>query len=125
MSDITAVKDSTLLVYTFADSDELLLADKGYQGQPRMLTPYKGSTLLPDEAAFNDILAAVRILVECVLKRVKHFGALGSRGRFHSGDHDKHYSVFRVACQITNVLLEEEPVWSHSNYYLPNVNKVF
>lgn len=120
MTDIAALKDSSLLVYTFADSDDILLADKGYQGQPRVLTPFKGSSILPEEAAFNDILSAVRILVECVLKRVKNFGALGSRGRFHSNDHEKHYAVFRVACQITNISLEEEPVWSHSSFYLKN-----
>jgi len=118
MPDIGAVKDSSLLVSTFADSDEILLADKGYQGQPRMLTPFKGSSLSPDEAAFNEILASVRILVECVIKRIKNFGTLGSPGRFRSSDHEKHSAVFRVACQVTNITLEEEPIWSHSNFYL-------
>jgi len=118
MTDIEAIKNSSLLVYTFSDSDDILLADKGYQGQPRMLTPFKGPSILAEEAAFNDIIASVRILVECVIKRIKHFGALGSRGRFHSYDHDKHFSLFRVACQITNICLEEEPIWSHSSFYL-------
>jgi hypothetical protein len=118
MPDIGAVKDSSLLVYTFADSDEILLADKGYQGQPRMLTPFKGSSISPEEAAFNEILASVRILVECVIKRIKNFGTLGSRGRFRSNDHEKHSAVFRVACEITNITLEEEPIWSHTNFYL-------
>lgn len=118
MPDNGAVKDSSLLVYTFADSDDILLADKGYQGQPRMLTPFKGSSISPEESAFNEILASVRILVECVLKRIKNFGALGSRGRFRSNDHGKHCALFRVACQVTNITLEEEPIWSHSNFYL-------
>lgn len=99
------------------EEGKLILADKGYQGNPRCLTPYKGQ-VTPEESAFNDILSSVRILVECVIRRVKIFGVLGSAGRFHSSDFDKHEALFNVICNITNISFELEPVFSHVNYYL-------
>ena len=47
---------------------------------PNCLTPFKGDPT-PEEEAFNEVIASVRILVECVIKRIKSFGVLG---RFHS-----------------------------------------
>ena len=72
---------------------------------------------LGSEEAFNQVLASVRILVECVINRIKIFGAMGSKGRFRC-DNEKHEMLFKVACHITNVSLEREPVWLETNFYL-------
>ncbi len=105
------------------NNNEIILADKGYQGQPNCLTPFKGQDLTPEEDALNEVGASVRILVECVIKRIKTFGALGSRGRFHSNDLFKHKAVFNVACQITNISLDQEPVWLTHNFFLRRRHK--
>jgi len=65
---------------------EIILADKGYEGCPIILTPFKGSFISDEEEAFNNVLSSVRIIIECTLHlyRLKIFGVLGSRGRFHS-----------------------------------------
>jgi len=34
---------------------EILFVDKGYQGEAKCLTPYKGSSLPPDKEAFNEV----------------------------------------------------------------------
>ncbi len=117
MSDITALYESDLVAYL--EDDEIILADKGYQGHPRCLTPFKGCDITPEEAAFNDILATARILVECVIRRVKIFGALSSAGKFRINDNSKHEQLFNVGCQISNISFELEPVWLIKNFFLP------
>jgi hypothetical protein len=120
VADITSLRNGELFaIVTSRDPFEIVLADKGYQGHDKCLTPFKGKDILPQEEAFNEVLASVRILVECVNKRIKQFGVLGSRGRFHCNI-EKHGPVFNVVCQITNICLEFEPVWQHINWYLRN-----
>jgi len=116
--DITAVKHNELIAQIVSwNPFEIILADKGYQGLFGCLSPIKGSYLTPSEDAFNEVLSSVRQMVECVLHRVKIFGALGSCGRFHCNI-EKHSMIFNVACQITNISMEREPVWQNINYYL-------
>lgn len=118
VADITALRDGELFAeVTCHDPFEIVLADKGYQGHERSLTPFKGKDLLPEEEAFNEVLASVRIIIECLNKRIKHFGVLGSRGRFRN-EVEKHQVVFNVCCQISNICLDYEPVWQHINWYL-------
>jgi len=81
------------------------------------LSPIKDAYPTADEEIFNEVLSSVRQIVECVLHRIKIFGALGSRGRFHC-DREKHKMVFQVACHITNISMEREPVWVAINKYL-------
>jgi hypothetical protein len=119
-TDISSLNYGELL--SQIEEEEILLCDKGYQGQPKCLTPFKKDRgkpfLSPVEEAFNEVLASVRILVECVIGRIKIFGALGSRGRFHCHTLEKHKVVFNVACQITNLSLEIEPLKYYPNFYL-------
>jgi len=117
MHDITSVRKSELGTILSWEPFEMILGDKGYQGLGNCLSPFKGKFLLPSEEAFNEVVASVRQLVECVLHRIKIFGALGSRGRFHC-DRDKHRMVFNVCCQITNISMKREPVWVQQNWYL-------
>lgn len=115
VSDITWLRNGENML--LLKSNEIILADKGYQGHKNCLTPFKGSGLSPSEEAFNEVLASVRILVECVINRIKIFGVFGSRGRFHCSI-EKHKFLFNLACQITNVSIERDPVWLQKNWYL-------
>jgi len=119
-SDVVSFREGGL--FSVCDREELFLCDKGYQGQPRCLTPYKkdqGALFLPPEQdAFNDVLSSVRILVECVIGRIKIFGITGGRGRFPCHNLEKHKTLFNVVCQITNLSLDFEPLRFNPNFYL-------
>lgn len=118
VADITSLRNGELVsIITSYDPLEIVLADKGYQGLNSCLSPHKGRDLNPEQEAFNEVLASVRILVECVIKRIKQFGVLGNRGRFHC-DISKHKLAFNVCCQISNITFEFEPVWNQINWHL-------
>jgi len=118
VNDITSLRNGELFgIITSWDPFEIVLADKGYQGHHKCLTPFKGKNISSDQKAFNEVLASVRIMVECTIKRIKQFGVLGSRGRFHCSV-EKHDGVFNVSCQITNICFQLQPVWQHTNWYL-------
>jgi len=118
VADITGLRSGELIaMISSQDPFEIILADKGYQGLNNCLSPIKGTALHPSETAFNEVLASVRQIVECVLHRIKIFGVLGGRGRFHC-EKDKHKAIFNVCSQITNISLERSPVWQHTNWYL-------
>jgi len=118
-TDVRALRES-LLMSELIDSnpDEVVLADKGYEGMANVLTPFKNPT--PDEDAFNQILASVRQVVECTFRRLKIFGILGERGRFRKGcvTVPMHQRIVNICAQITNISFESEPLWFGSNLYL-------
>jgi len=117
-ADLYSLEISGMYAYLESWSPfEIILADKGYQGDDHCLTPWKGPNLTPEQDAFNEVLASVRQLVECVLKRVKDFRALGAAGRFRCSP-EKHFMVFNVACNIANIAFERNPVWLDTNWYL-------
>jgi len=82
--ELTALRQSDLIgIILSKDPFEVVLADKGYIGEPSILTPFKpsrGGGLSPQLQAFNDVLASVRQLVECTIHRIKVFGVLGHNG---------------------------------------------
>ena len=93
----------------------MVLADKGYQGHGCCLSPFRGKNLTPDKTSFNELLASVRQIVECVFSRVKIFNIL--RGRYRA-EIESHYAVMNVCCQLTNLSLERNPVYAIQNPYL-------
>jgi hypothetical protein len=109
----------TILSY---DPYELILADKGYVGEPIFLTPHKkivGQVLTPQQIAENRIIASVRQLIECTLHRLNIFGILGTCRKFRlNHEIEKHESIFKLCCKITNICLERNPVWHKINFYL-------
>jgi hypothetical protein len=113
-SDITALRNSNLC--DSLSPTEILLADKGYQGHPQCLSPFKGHHLSPQEEALNEVIASVRQLVECVIGRIKSFGVLGKK-RFQAAL-NKHPMVCNVCCQIVNITMQRHPVWIQTNRYL-------
>ncbi len=114
-TDIRALKESNL--FDDLEENESILADKGYQGHPNCLSPFKGKDLLFSEEAFNEVHASVRQIVECVFSRMKIFGVLKKR---FSAPLWKHGSVFNVCANITNVSIERSPIWLNTNFYLTN-----
>ena len=94
--------------------DEILLGDKGYQGHGRILTPFKGN-ISPEEEAINFVIASARQIVECVIGRLKNWYCLKTPFRHRR---DFHFIVFNVIAQITNMVMEIEPVWKRRNLYL-------
>jgi len=119
--DITAVRDAKLIAYIVnEDATEMILADKGYIGEPIFIRPHKanrGHNLTAEEEVFNTVLASARQMVECSIQRLKIFGVLGRSGKF-TRNHDKHTQVFNICAQITNISLERNPVWLAVNQYL-------
>jgi len=117
--DITALRNSELIAIILSwDPYEVVLADKGYIGEPIFLTPYKATGGLSTQlTAFNEVLSSVRQIVECTIHRVKIFGVLGRCGRFRCS-REQHKPVFNVCAQITNISLERSPVWMSENWYL-------
>jgi len=60
VADITALRDGDdIAIITSWNPFEILLADKGYQGHYKCLTPFKGPDNSPEEDAFNEVLASV------------------------------------------------------------------
>jgi hypothetical protein len=112
-SDITAFRECGLVEEM--EVEEIVLADKGYQGHPVCLSPYKGADIGPIEEAFNEVLASVRQIVECVFSRLKIFSVLEER---FSCELWKHDSVFNVCAQITNISLDDSPLWKNINHFL-------
>jgi hypothetical protein len=117
ISDIQGLRNGETIGILSELNDDIILADKGYQGHPKCLTPVKGTCISPYDEVFNEILASVRILVECVIQRLKIFGILGRKGRFRN-DIFKHKNVFMLVCQITNISMREAPVWQNKNWFL-------
>lgn len=58
VQDITAIRNSSL-VEDLAQ-DDLILADKGYQGHGRCITPFKGASISATQKLYNETHASVR-----------------------------------------------------------------
>jgi len=113
VADITQLREGELLaIIANWNPFEVVLADKGYQGNWKCLTAFKGRDLLPEQEAFNEVLSSVRILVECTIKRLKQFGVLGQRGRFHSHP-ERLDKAFNVCAQIYSNLFEARTNLAH------------
>lgn len=116
-TDIRALKECNL--FNLLDDCENVLADKGYQGHPHCLSPFKGKNISSSEEAFNEVHASVRQIVECLFSRMKIFRVLNKRFNCSLW---KHYAVFNVCAQITNISLDQSPLWLNTNFFLINPN---
>jgi hypothetical protein len=81
VSDITITRHSGLL--RLLVDGEFLLADKGYEGEVQILTPFKGRSfeLLPDQLIWNRLMNPVRTIVENAFARFHKFKILSTRFR--------------------------------------------
>lgn len=120
--DIKMLKLSNFLSLIEESPDEICLADSGYSSQAydkSLLTIAKKprkAELPPGMKEYNKVLASVRQIIECVIRRIKIFGILGEKGKFRLA-YLRHESIFNICCQITNMSMEREPV-----SLLPNLN---
>lgn len=87
---------------------EFVLADKGYIGEFKIITPFKGKpvNLLPVQLEINLWLGSIRWLVEHILLRIKTFRCVNIKWRHWR---DLHGLVFFVICEIVNIDLFFRP----------------
>jgi len=112
VADVTAFRISGISDRLILN--EVILGDKGYQGLPDCLSPFKGKKhqLSPIKIACNEVIASVRQMVECLFKRMKHYKVLEEQFRCEL---EKHRPVFNVVANITNIAIERSPIWLHEN----------
>jgi hypothetical protein len=98
--DLTMLRNNGLLLLLL--SGEWLLADKGYQGDSRILVPFKGKweDLTPWQQTFNRIVGSVRVLVERSIGRIKRFSCLKVPWRH---DISLHMIAFTVCAQLAQI----------------------
>ena len=80
--------------------DEFILADKGYIGEFKIITPFRGRYLMEVQRVINYWLGSVRWLVEHVLLRIKTFRCANEKWRHWR---NLHRIVFFVTCEIVNI----------------------
>jgi hypothetical protein len=93
---------------------EMLLADKGYVGEPSVRAPFKSSAGHPlsfEQIVINRVHEQGRIVVEHVFSVIKRFGILRYPYRLHSKL--PHSRVFLLCARLANLLFEIEPLSTH------------
>jgi hypothetical protein len=99
--DVTLCKRFGLLSKDFSTNDyEKFLGDKGYQGLPEFITPHKGKQLTNFQIADNEKIGEVRVIIENVFARLKHWQCLKQKFR-HSLS--LHTIVFKVVCNLVQL----------------------
>jgi hypothetical protein len=94
---------------------ETLLGDKGFQGEPELITPVKGRTLTPFEKASNTYIGSVRAIIERTIGRIKRFAAVS-----HVWRHDRalHPVVFKVCANLAQLTMEVAPLVKEPHPFL-------
>ena len=87
--------------------EEVLIADKGYEGIERIRSPVKGKDLSSVEKLYNRTLNKKRVIVERAFGRLKEFGCLKQPWRSSLDKQDK---VFVICAAITNEKLKRNPL---------------
>lgn len=117
-SDLTVWRNGDF--FAKLEPEEKVLADRGYQGERSLTTPFKrkpGGQLTDFEKETNNLISCLRILVERVIGRLKNFACLAHAWR---GDLDWHEECFNVISNLVNVMLESHPM----NWEIPEVLKI-
>ena len=94
-------------VLSILTPDEVVIADKGYEGIERIRSPVKGKDLTPVERMYNKTLNQKRVIGERAFGRLKEFGCLKQPWRSSLDKQDK---VFIVCAAITNEKLKKNPL---------------
>ena len=101
--DLTLSRLSNLL-----KSGASAIADKAYQ-DPFFVTPFKGpwESLTAEQQGYNTFINKHRVIVENTFGRMKIFRAVRDIWRH---DLELHPYVFVVVANITNILIQKEPL---------------
>ena len=122
MSDITVYREERM--ENDLPLEERILGDKGYVGEPRIITPRKkmpGRDLSEDEQAFNALINHRRIIVENCFAMVKTFRAMSTPWRQQLG---RHKLVFYVVCELVNMKRNERSSSPSKKSFYCNSNTV-
>jgi len=88
---------------------EIILADKGYQGNIRIFSPFKDTTDTVEQE-INFRINKVRVIVENSIGRLKKFRAVKEEWRHELGHLNE---VFSVCCKLTNMDIQDRPLRRH------------
>jgi hypothetical protein len=106
-----SVHDSTLLQHAGLCSQllthELIIGDKGYVGNLRVITPFKSPTT-GFEQIFNNYISKLRIIAEHTFQRIKNFHILKTPW---NGDVNLHPFIFYTICKIVAIDVIFKPVY--------------
>jgi hypothetical protein len=91
---------------------KFLIADRLYEGFPRLLTPYKGNYFTDDQKNWNFTVSSRRALVENAFSRIKGFSLMKNIFR---GLLSEHRQWGNCIANIVNVDLEIRPIRAHMN----------
>ena len=100
------------------NSSWAILADKGYIGvgtQIRIITPFKGNNITPEELQFNKKVGADRVIIENFYGRLKLYWSI-IRNKY-KGSHSNYDTVFEICAGLTNFLLKYSPLRSEDGEY--------
>ncbi|XP_028759152.1 protein ALP1-like [Neltuma alba] len=86
---------------------EYLIGDTGFPLLPWLLTPYKGKSLLPDQAEFNKRLGATRMVARRALARLKDMWKI-IHGVMWKPDKHKLPRIILVCCILHNIVIDME-----------------
>lgn len=102
------------LEYHLCDG-ELILADKGYQGHPVCVVPYRGHGFPYyhyncERCNYNYRLSSVRIIVERAFSRLKFFRCLSTRWRHTL---ELHPVAFYFLVELCNIMNKFNPLFKN------------
>jgi hypothetical protein len=106
MHDLTMTRMGGLL--DLLADHEFVMADKGYIGEFKIITPFKGRPhqLLPVQLFWNNYIGSMRWIVEHIIGRLKIFRIINTQYRHWR---ELHGIVFHVICEIVNIDLYFRP----------------
>ena len=120
MADITVYREER--IEDDLQQGELILGDKGYVGEARIITPKKkpaGRDLSEDEQAFNALINEKRIIVENCFAMVKSFRSMSTPWRQKL---ERHKYVFYVVCELANMKRLEVAVYPSKTWFYRKSN---
>ena len=104
-----AVSDITIARSSFIEhlaANERVLADLGYQGEPKLIVPIRGQ-LTAEEKEWNYVMSKKRQIIERVNQRLKIFAVVKHWNR---KDLEIHEIMVLVVCKITNIIFKYNPL---------------
>lgn len=107
IADITLTRCSGVLRYLLAE--ERILADKAYEGEQQIWTPFKGKfwELPPQQRNWNAFMNPPRTIVENAFWRIHKFRILSTTYR---GPLEEHPVIFSLIAQIAQLDIHDRPL---------------